>query len=395
MTTKQQIILSAALVAAAAATVGVYTLADANGNEDASAAEADAGGGHVHGAAAPAAADAGPIVLDEEGARRIGVVYTTAQAKPFRASVRTVGNVGYDETRLATVDPKVEGWVERLYVDFTGAPVRRGAPLLAIYSPMIVTAQEELILARRLLDNAGDADGRAAANARELLEAARRRLGYWDISESEIERIERAGTPQRTVTLASPASGVVVEKNVVAGSRVMPGMPLYRIADLSRVWVEGEVFERDLGVVRVGQRASVTVDAYPGEVFAGRVAYVYPSVSLETRTGRVRIELDNPGMRLMPGMYARVELEAATERQALLIPRDAVHATGERDMVFVRDAAGALHARTITTGLIAGTEIEVLSGLRAGEQIVSSAAFLVDAESSMGGDTGSMAGMEH
>lgn len=392
MTTRKQLFLSAALILAAASAVGIYNLAAEETDGDTMAAES--AGDHVHGAPA-ADGDAGPVVLDEEGARRIGVAYAVAEMKPFRSPVRTVGNVGYDETRLATVDPKVEGWIERLHVDFTGAPVRRGEPLLTLYSPMLVAAQEELILARRLMDAAvGEPQGRAATSARQLLESARRRLAYWDVSAAEIARIERADAPQRTVTLASPASGIVVEKNAVAGSRVMPGMALYRIADLSRVWVEGEVFERDLSQVRVGQGASVTLDAYPGEVFEGRVAYVYPSVSLETRTGRVRVELDNPRMRLMPGMYARVDLAAAVERIALLIPRDAVHATGERALVFVRDEHGALHARTVTTGLTAGDEIEVLAGLEPGEMIVSSAAFLVDAESSMGGSTGSMPGME-
>lgn len=392
MTTRNQVILSGAMILAAGAAVLVGTMVSRQ--DDPMPAAANAHAGHGVGAGAPAGDSAGPVILDEEAARRIGVAYATAQMKPLALGVQTVGSITWDETRLATVSPKVEGWVDRLYVDFTGAPVRRGQALLALYSPMLVTAQEELILARRLVESTSSSpDGRAAANAHELLEAARRRLRYWDVSDEEISHIEQTGTPSRALTLASPASGVVTEKNVVEGSRVMPGRDLYRIADLSRVWVEGEVFERDLGRVRVGQQATVRVDAWPGESFDGRVSWIHPSVSAEMRTGRVRIELDNPGARLMPGMYARVELAPAQERLALLIPRDAVHVTGERSMVFVPDAAGALHARDITTGLVAGGEIEVISGLRAGERVVASANFLIDAESSMGGSK-SMPGME-
>ena len=393
MTTKKQLIVSAGIVLAAVLTLALWALFGADDESDSMANGATMDAMDDASSADP---DADMVMLDAEQARRIGVAFTTARLAPLRTTVRTVGNVTYDETRLVTVDPKVEGWVERLYVDFTGAPVQRGAPLLALYSPMVVSAQEELILARRLLDNAGNADSRAALNARELLSAARRRLAYWDVPADEIDRIESSGTPLRTVTLASPASGVVVEKTVVTGSRVMPGMALYRLADLSRVWVEGEVFERDLGAVRVGQSARVSVDAFPGEAFTGRVAYLYPSVAPETRTGRVRIELANPRMRLMPGMYARVELDAAAERPAILIPRDAVHVTGERAMVFVRDAMGGLQARTVTIGASSGNEVEVLAGLAEGENIVSSAAFLVDAEASMGiGTGGLMPGMEH
>ena len=391
MTTRKQVLLAGALVLAAGATVLVATLT----SDDAESMPATAADPHAgHSIAGGAPGDAlGPVVLDDEAARRIGIAYALAEMKPLAVGIQTVGNVGYDETRLTSISPKIEGWVERLYVDFTGAPVRRGQALLTLYSPMLVSAQEELILARRLVDSAtGAPDGRAATNARDLLEAARRRLRYWDITEEEITRIERSGTPSRALTLVAPTTGIITEKNVVEGSRVMPGMDLYRVADLSRVWIEGEVFERDLARVRIGQLATVRVEAYPGESFAGRVSYVYPNVSIETRTGRVRIELDNPGARLMPGMYARVELGAAAQRMALMIPRDAVHETGERAMVFVPDDSGALHARDITTGLVAGAEIEVLAGLREGERVVASANFLVDAESSMGG--ASMPGME-
>jgi Cu(I)/Ag(I) efflux system membrane fusion protein len=317
------------------------------------------------------------------------VTYATAALRPFSRTISTVGNVTFDETRLASVNPKVEGWIERLFVDFTGAPVRRGEPQLEIYSPMLIAAQEELLLASRLYAASGTGEN-AAANARELLESARRRLGYWDIDEATIAAIEAAGEPRRTLVLRAPADGIVIEKSAVSGMRVMPGTDLYRIADLARVWIEGEVFEKDLSLVAVGQRAAVSFEAYPGETFAATLTYVYPTVSVEARTGRIRLELANPGLRLKPGMYAKVEIAADAGRTALMIPRSAVHFTGERAIVFLRGEDGVLTPREITTGLAAGADIEVLAGLVEGNVVVSSANFLIDAEANMGS---SMAGM--
>lgn len=378
MSKRKQIAISIVLVAVSAAAVAAYSLTQGPANAPSAA-------GHNHGTMVAGDDAARPVSLDPESARRIGVTYATATIRPFRRTVSTVGNVAYDETRLANVNPKIEGWVERLYVDFTGAPISKGQPLLSIYSPMLVSAQEELILASRLVQNAaGSESTRSSRNAQELLESARRRLRYWDIPEEQIARIEESGTPQKTLTLMAPASGIVIEKSVVEGARVMPGMDLYRIADLSRVWIEGEVFEKDLSLVRLGQTALVTFEAYPGETFSGTVTYVYPTVSIEGRTGRIRVELSNAGLRLKPGMYAKLELEAAAARPALMIPRSAVHFTGERALVFLRGADGTLMHREITTGLIAGSDIEVLAGLAEGDVVVSSANFLIDAESSMG-----------
>lgn len=381
MKTRRQALISLALVGASLIIVAAF--AYIGGND---AGQEDGAGGHNHAAMTATAADElRPVRLDPEAARRIGVTYATVTRKPFAASVSTVGNVTFDETRLASVNPKIEGWIEKLYVDFTGAPVRRGQPLLALYSPMLVSAQEELILARRLADEAAAGGGeRATANARDLLESARRRLRYWDIPEATIRRIESTGTPEKTVTLDAPVSGIVVEKMAVEGMRIMPGMDVYRIADLSSVWVEGEIFEKDLSLVQLGQTARVTFETYPGQVFTGAVTYVYPTVSVESRTGRIRIELANPALRIKPGMYAKINLAVGNGREALMIPRSAVHITGERSLVFVRTADGMLQPREVTTGLIAGNEVEVIGGLEEGEVIVTSANFLIDAESSMG-----------
>jgi Cu(I)/Ag(I) efflux system membrane fusion protein len=259
---------------------------------------------------------------------------------------------------------------------------------------MLVAAQEELILARRLVDQAAAGGSeRASGTATELLESARRRLRYWDISAAEIARIERSGTPRRTLTLTAPASGVVVEKNVVQGMRIMPGMDLYKIADLGTVWVEGEVFEKDLSLVRLGQHAVVTLEAYPGERFEGLVRYVYPTLDVQSRTGRVRLELKNPEGRIRPGMYASVALHLPSARESVVVPRTAVLQTGERAIVFVRGADGVLTPREVSVGLGSGGDIAILSGLEAGEVVVSSAAFLIDAEANLGVGMQGMDGM--
>lgn len=389
MNTRKQIVLSAALLVVAVAAVGAYGFFHRAGSGSAGAS------GHVHGAAAaPADSQGGKMFsISEERARRIGVAYATAHRSMLGQSVRSVGTIAFDETHLANVDPKIEGWVERLYVDYTGAPVRKGQPLMAVYSPMLVSAQEELILARRLLNDAKDG-GIAATNAQELLAASRRRLAYWDISADEIARIERTGQTQKTIELRSPADGVVTEKNVVQGARIMPGMDLFKIADLSVVWLQGDVFEKDLSLVHVGQRAQVTVDAYPGQTFWGRVAFIAPSVAMESRTGTVRIELSNPGNRLKPGMYASLQIDVPARTAALVVPRTAVLTTGQRSIVFVRHDDGMLMPHEVKVGLAVGDTVEILGGLPEGATVVSSAGFLVDAESNLGAALQSMPGMD-
>lgn len=341
--------------------------------------------GHDHAAMGGGGDELRPVRLDHENARRIGVTFATVEERALAPEIQTVGIVTYDETRIVTVNPKVEGWVERLYVDFTGAPVRRGQPLLEVYSPKLVSAQEELILARRLVDETATTPGsRAAGSAEALLESARRRLAYWDIPADEIARIEASDQVNRTLTLRAPASGIVVEKNLVQGDRIMPGMTLYRIADLSTVWIEADVFERDLGLVRLGQSARIGFDAYPGRGLEGRITYVYPTVSVESRTGRIRLELPNPGLDLKPGMYADIHLDVPDGPSTLVVPRSAVLSTGERSVVFVQSPDGALVPRAVRTGRVAGREVEVVEGLASGDRVVSSAAFLIDAESNLG-----------
>ncbi len=376
-----QIGLSALVVVVAAGFVAIQLRSNVPAQTD------DGMEGHNH-AAMVAGGEQSPVRLSLEDARRIGVTFATAERRSLPQTVQALGTVGYDETGLVTVNPKIEGWIEQLFVDFTGAPISKGQPLMAVYSPMLVSAQEELVLAARLVRDAGE--GRARDNARALLESARRRLEYWDIPLDEIRRIEETGEVTRTVTLRAPASGVVVEKNVVEGDRIMPGMTLFRIADLSRVWIEADIFEKDLAMVREGQGVTATFEALPGRSFAARITYVYPTVSMEARTGRIRLELPNPNGALKPGMYAKIALDIPAAQPSLVVPRAAVLSTGMRSLVFVQGSDGALVAREVVPGRTEGREVEILEGLSEGERIVSSAAFLVDAESNLGALTAGM-----
>lgn len=354
---------------------------------------------HQHGAAAPSASGDVPrsVTLMPEQAQRIGVTYAAATLGPLEKEVRTVGQVTFDETRVRAISPKVDGWVDRLFVNATGQPVRVGQPLLAIYSPMLVSAQEELLLAARLRRDvaAGSADARSGAD--DLLASTRRRLAYWDVPESEVAAVERSGQVRKTLTLVSPAGGYVLEKNVVAGQKIMAGDPLFRVADLSAVWVEGEVFEQDLADVRVGQQVHADFQALPGEHRMGRISYVYPTLDPETRTAKVRVVLANPGLRLKPGMYATIRIVGTARPDVLTVPRDAVLSTGERNIVFVREIGGRLSPREVALGVASDQRVEVLRGLAAGDTVVASATFLVDAESNLGkalGGMGNMPGME-
>lgn len=376
MTSRKQLILAAALVLAAIAATAVLT--------GSSGAPKRAVAGHNHSAMGAKGGDR-PVKLPESMERRIGVTYAAATEERLARDVDAVGTVTYDERRLVSLNPKIDGWVEELLVDYTGARVRRGQPMLRIYSPSMVAAQEELLLARRLRDRTRAApDSRAAANAEALLEAARRRLAYWDVPEDEIRRIEESGETRKGLLLRAPATGVVVEKHAQEGARIVPGAALYHIADLSTVWVEAEVFERDISLVHRGQEALVSLDAYPGETFRGRVTYVYPTVSVEARTGRIRVELPNQDGRLKPGMYASVHLSTAPTGRSVTVPRTAVLNTGERSLVFVRASDGTLVPREVRTGLASGDRVAVLEGVAPGDTVVASAAFLIDAESSLG-----------
>jgi Cu(I)/Ag(I) efflux system membrane fusion protein len=350
---------------------------------------------HNHGAA-PAADSAMPVRLTEQQAQRIGVTFAPVQLGPLGRVVRTVASVTYDETRLKSVTARVDGWVDRLFLDFTGQAVRIGDPIFSLYSPMLVSAQQELLLAKRLRTGVAGGSPDAVRGADELLESARRRLLYWEVPAAEVEQIESSGEIRKTVTFRSPVRGVVIEKSVLGGQRIMAGETVYRIADLSTVWLEGEIFERDLSSVRLGLPVVAEFTALPGEPRTGRITYIYPTLNPETRTARVRVELANPRLALKPGMYATFRFAAATG-PVLSVPRSAVLSTGKRNLVFVRLPDGSLVARDVSFGLATDERIEILSGLAPTDTVVASATFLVDAESNLStllGGMGNMPGMD-
>ena len=335
----------------------------------------------------------GTVQLTASQITRFGITFGTVEMRTLEKEVRTVGIVNLDETRVAQVAPKFSGFVERLHVDFTGQPVRRGQPLLTVYSPELVAAQEELLIARQLEQTMDQtAVPGVPAGSSNMLAASRRRLRLWDISDAQIDEILRTGNAQRTLTLHSPASGVVVEKNVVQGQAFQSGQSLYTIADLSAVWVEAELREADAGIVRVGSRATVELTAFPGRPFTGRVDYVYPTLAEASRTLKARITVANSEGRLKPGMFATVRVTTPT-RTALTVPASAVIRTGERSMVFVDMGGGRLMPHEVETGRTGVDYVEVLAGVEPGQRVVTSAQFLLDSESNLAEVMKAMMGM--
>jgi Cu(I)/Ag(I) efflux system membrane fusion protein len=336
-------------------------------------------------------------MLSRDDERRIGVTYAVATTGPFGKEVRAVAQVTFNETTVKTIAPKIDGWVDQLIVNATGQYVTQGQPLLTIYSPMLVSAQEDLLLAKRLQGDVAAASADARNSASDLLMSARRRLAYWDIPDSEIAEIERSGEIHKTLTLRASASGYVLEKNVLAGQKIMGGDALYKVADLSTVWMEGEVFEQDLASVRVGQTVHADLEALPGEQRTGRISYIYPTLNPDTRTARIRVVMPNADLRLKPGMYATIRIAGTERANVLTVPRSAVLSTGERSIVFVRERNGQLAPREVMLGASNDARIEVLRGIVAGETVVASATFLVDAESNLHtalGGMGNMPGMD-
>lgn len=325
----------------------------------------------------------GAIAVDPVTRQSMGVRTAAAGVRDLQRSLRAVGLVAIDEAHQYVLTSKVDGWIEKLHVNQSGQPVRKGQALLEIYSPDLVAAQHEYLLAlqnsRRQADNPypGMADG-----ARRLLDAARSRLLYWDISATQIAHLEQSGEVRKTLTLYSPYGGFVTMKKAVQGMRVMAGEELLQVADLSRVWVNAEIYEQDLPWVRVGQQARVELPYAPGRVLDGEVDYLYPYLAGETRTARARIVLANPGLELKPEMYANVMIATAARRGVLVIPADAVLHSGERSAVFVARGDGSFEPRPVTTGAVGDDGfVEILSGLTAGEQVVTSAQFMLDSES--------------
>jgi Cu(I)/Ag(I) efflux system membrane fusion protein len=322
------------------------------------------------------------ISLDK--VQKLGVKTEQAGMRTLSRTVRAVGTFDVDERAKRTVAPRFEGWIERLYVDATGQLVQRGQPLMDVYSPDLITAQQEYLVAARGVAALKDASPEMQASMRALVEGSIQRLSNWEIGEQELARLRAEGKPRNTMTLRSPASGVVLEKPAVQGMRFMPGETLYRIADLSTLWLLADVFEQDLGLIRPGQAARITVSAFPGKVFEGKVAFIYPTVTPETRTAKLRIEMRNPERLLKPEMYASVELETTQAgAKHLAVADSAVLDSGTRQIVLVRRGEGLFEPREVKLGARGDGYVEVMDGVKAGEEVVVSANFLIDAESNL------------
>jgi Cu(I)/Ag(I) efflux system membrane fusion protein len=299
-------------------------------------------------------------------------------------TVRAVGTVAADERRIGVVNPKFEGWIEKLLVNTTGQTVRPGEPLLEVYSPDLVLAQREYLVARAAAADMAQADSMARDNAKAIADAALSRLKNWDISADQLARLQRSGSATRTLTLRAPLGGIVMDKQALEGLHFAAGDMLYRIVDLSTVWLLAEVYEQDLAQIRPGNAANITMQAYPSRVFEGRVAFVYPTVNAQTRTAKVRIEVPNPELLLKIDMYATVEIAAPADSTVMLaVPESAVLDTGTRQTVLVDRGEGRFEPRAVKLGARAGGYAVVLEGVREGEKVVTGANFLIDAESNL------------
>jgi RND family efflux transporter MFP subunit len=324
----------------------------------------------------------GTVQVSAEKQQLIGVRFGTVEAASATRTFRTVGRVAIDETKIVRVHPRVEGWIERVHVDYTGDYVKQGEPLLTLYSPEMLASQQEYLLALRgakVLKESPvpDADRQASA----LIEASRRRLELFDLSEAQVQQVAATGKPIRDITLFAPTSGFVMARNAFPKQRVMPETELYQIADLSRVWIMADVFEAEAASVRMGQTATVRLP-YGGRTFTARVTHILPTVDPQTRTLKVRLEAANPGTELKPDMYVDVDFTVGGGER-LTVPGEAVINTGTRQTVYIDRGNGQFEPRSVQTGEQVGDRIVVVSGLKAGERVVTSGNFLIDSESQL------------
>jgi RND family efflux transporter MFP subunit len=344
----------------------------------------------------PGTVPANAVRIPPERQQLIGVKFASVESGGGSRTIRTVGKVTADETRIGHVHTRVDGWIEKVFTDFTGAAVSKGQPMLTIYSPEMLASQQELLLARRERDlMQANPLASAAAHGEALFDAARRRLQLWDLSEDQIQHVLGTGQPIRSVAVKAPMSGFVTARNAFPNQRVTADTDLYTITDLSRVWVMASVFESDIAAVRIGSLARITFEGDSAPPIAARVTYIQPGVDPTTRTLQVRLDAANPGTRMKPDMFVSVEFGIATPAQ-LTVPLDAVVDSGNHQTVFIDLGNGYLEPRAVTVGGRFGDRIAITSGLAAGERIVASGTFLVDSESrlkaaaaDMGPSTGS------
>ncbi len=322
------------------------------------------------------------IRIDPVTVQNMGVRLGVVRRQKLTKSIRTFGNITYNETKLFTVNTKFDGWIEKLHVDFVGEKVSKGQPLFEIYSPELLAAQQEYLLAYKQFRRQSGKSNAARESARRLLDSVRTRLLYWDLSAEQIKTIERRGKVNKTLTIYSPAEGVVIKKNAFQGHFVKKGMHQYEIADLSTVWVDVDVYEYELPWVRKGMAAEMELAYVPGRRFTGKVLFVYPYLDAKTRTIKLRLVFENPEGELKPGMWANVYLKSTLNGGQLVIPQEAVIDSGVRKVVFVAMGKGRFVPRDVTTGIEGDNyEVQVLKGLAEGEKIVISGQFMLDSES--------------
>ena len=318
----------------------------------------------------------GAVKVSPARLQTLGVKTARAEMQVLDAAVRAVGRIEVDERLIHDVSPRFEGWIERLYVNASGDPVKRGQPLFSVYSPELVSAQKELAIAESLNLDAPGADPAAREAAHRLAAGARERLSNWQVGIADGKRASR-------LSFSSPVNGVVLEKKAVEGMRFTPGMAIYRIADLSKVWVIADVYEMDLARVRVGETASIGIEAFPDRSFKAKVSYVYPTVNTATRTTPVRLELENRDGQLRPGMFAHIEVAVAGSKLRLTVPKSAVIDSGERQIVLRVAGEGKFQPQPVKIGLRGKESVEILDGLEDGAEVVVAANFLIDAESNL------------
>ena len=323
------------------------------------------------------------IVIDPATIQNIGVQTAAVQERPLTRSIRTVGHLDYNEEMYSRINVKYPGWIEKLYVNETGQQVAAGDPMLAIYSPELVAAQEEYLLAFQNVENLENSTFETITKGAEsLLDASRRRLLYWDVTEAQIQELEERGAIARTLTIYAPSKGIVVERMAELGMRVTPGMDMYRMADLSSIWAFAHVYDGDAPWLSPGLTAEMELPYNPGKVYRGTIDYIYPYLDRASRDIKIRLVFPNRDLELKPQMYANIRLSARSERPVLVIPASAVIHSGERNVVFVALDGGKFEPREVTLGM-EGREgyVEAMSGVSAGERVVTSAQFLIDSES--------------
>ncbi len=334
--------------------------------------------------------EAPQVEISSQQQHLIGVKTVKVSLKSIQKVIRTVGRIEADEQKQATINTKIEGWIEKLYVDYTGRYVKKGEPLVEIYSPELLATQQEFLEVLKWAKQPGDKKKddalglMIAKDADATLDAARQRLRLWDISEVQIKQIEQTGKPIRTLTLYSPVSGFVTQKIAVQGMKVMPGEKLFDIADLSTLWIIADIYEYELPFVKVGQPARITLSYFPGKELSSKIDYIYPTISAETRTAKIRLTLPNTGGQLKPQMFTNVEIKISLGKK-LVIPESAVIDTGTSQVVYVDKGEGVFEPREVELGLRADRFVEVLQGIKAGEKVVSSANFLIDSEAQLKG----------